>query len=160
MRGFAFRLLNLETNPQFIQATSPNEVILVATLRIRIGEQTGAITLGYPYLLLEPVLAGLAGQRWMASAASAPKPEARKFMMRELGQSPLILRAFLGQAQISVRELLSLQAGQLIPIEADNANPVRVEVNGKPKFVGRPGTHRTHIAVELSAEPHERSAAP
>jgi flagellar motor switch protein FliM len=156
VRDFAFRLLNLETNPQSIQVTSPNEVILVATLRLRLGEQTGAITLGYPYLVLEPLLASLGAQRW-TPAAAAPKPAARSFMLRELAASPLTVRAFLGQGQLTVRELLNLQAGQLIPIEADPKHPVRVDVNGVPKFVGRPGAHHAHIAVELGGPSEERS---
>ena len=157
VRAFTFRLMNLETNPQFIQATSPNEVILVATFRLRIGEQTGAISVGYPYLLLEPVLAGLGGQRWMAAATAPPTPTARQFMLKEIEASPLVVRAVLGRTQLSVRDVLTLQAGQLIPIDADARHPVRVEINGIPKFVGRPGTHRTHLAVELSAESDERS---
>ena len=157
VRAFTFRLMNLETSPQFIQVTSPNEVILVASFRLRIGEQTAAISLGYPYLLLEPVLTGLGGQRWMASGATPPSPEARAFVLKELQASPLVVRAFLGRAQLSVRDLLNLQAGQLVPIEADARQPVRVEINGIPKFVGRPGTHRTHLAVEVSGEPDERS---
>jgi flagellar motor switch protein FliM len=157
IRAFTFRLMNLETNPQFIQATSPNEVILVATFRLRIGEQTGAISLGYPYLLVEPVLPGLGGQPWAASPATPPTPEARHFVLKELEASPLVVRAFLGRAQVSVRDVLNLHAGQLIPIEADARQPVRVEINGIAKFVGRPGTHRTHLAVEVSGEPEERS---
>jgi flagellar motor switch protein FliM len=157
VRAFTFRLINLETNPQFIQATSPNEVILVATFRLRIGEQTGAISLGYPYLLLESVLPGLGGQRWMATATTAPTPKARDFMLKEIEASPLLVRALLGRAQLRVRDVLTLQAGQLIPIEADARQPVRVEINGIPKFVGRPGTHRTHLAVELSGDAEERS---
>ena len=156
VRAFTVRLLNLETNPQFIQITSPHEVILVASFRLRIGEQTGALTLGYPYLLLEPVLGSLGGQRWMTTAA-APKPAARTFVMREIAASPLTLRAFLGQAHLTVRELLNLQTGQLVAVDADPKHPVRVEVNGVPKFVGRPGTHHAHLAVELSGRLVERS---
>ena len=54
--AFVFRVLNLETNPQFIQVTSPSEVILVATFRLKIGDITGGLTIGYPYLLLEPII--------------------------------------------------------------------------------------------------------
>ena len=46
---------------------------------------------------------------------------------------------------------------QLIPIEADPKHPVRVDVNGVPKFVGRPGAHHAHIAVELGGPSEERS---
>src|SRR5262249_21739205 len=144
VRALSLRLLNLETNPQFIQVTSPHEVILVASFRLRIAEQSGALTVGYPYPQLEPVLGSLGGQRW-TTAAAAPKPAARNFVMREIASSPLTLRAFLGEAHLTVRELLNLRTGQLVAVDADPKQPVRVDVNGVPKFVGRPGTHHAHL---------------
>jgi flagellar motor switch protein FliM len=155
--AFVFRVLNLETNPQFIQVTSPNEVILVATFRLKIGDVTGGLTIGYPYLLLESVIGRLGGQRWMPTSASGPAPEARAFMLRELSRSRLNVRAYLGRAQLTVRDLLNLSAGQLIPLEARPQEPVRVEINDIPKFVGRPGTHRNHLAVEVLGQTEERT---
>ena len=156
VRAVALGVLNLEVNPQFIQVTSPHEVIVVASFRLRIGEQAGTLSLGYPHLLLEPLLGSLGGQRWTATA-TAPKPAARNFVMREIAASPITLRAFLGQATLTVRELLNLQTGQLVAVDADPKQPVRVDVNGVPKFVGRPGTHHAHLAVELSGRLTERS---
>jgi flagellar motor switch protein FliM len=155
---YVFRVLNLETNPQFIQATSPTEVIVVATFRIRIGETTGGMTIGYPYPLLEPVIGRLGTQqRWATAAAAAPRPEAREFLVRELTQSALGVRAFLGQARLTVRDLLALRPGQVIRVDAAPRHPVRVDINRVPKFVGRPGTHRAHLAVEVLGPVTERS---
>ena len=156
VRPFTLRLLNLETNPHSMQATSPNEVILVASLRLRLGGHTGAMTIGYPYLLLDPVLASLGAQRWMGPTAT-PRPAARSFMLGELAGSPLTVRAFLGLTRLTVRQLLNLQPGQLIPIETDPQHPVRVDVNDIPKFVGRPGAHHAHLAVEVAGLYEERS---
>jgi flagellar motor switch protein FliM len=154
--AFVFRILNLESNPQFIQVTAPNEVIMVATFRLKIGDTLGGMTLGYPYLLLESVIERLAGQRWTpSSAGSGPTADSRAFVMRELAQSPLMLRAFLGRAELSVRDVLDLHTGQLIPLAARPDRPVRVDLNDVPKFGGRLGTHRTHLAVEILGQLNE-----
>src|SRR5262249_48781764 len=107
--AFVFRILNLESNPQFIQVTAPNEVIMVATFRIKIGPVAGGLSIGYPYLLLESLIPRLGGPRWLSTNTPSATPENRAFMLRELAQSPLTLRAFLGEAKLTVRELLDLK---------------------------------------------------
>lgn len=156
--AFIFRVLNLETNPQLIQVTSPNEVVIVGTFRIKIGEITGGISLAYPYLLLESSISRIGAQRWMTQRVTTPHPEARKRLVREVAHSALPLRAFLGQAHLTVRDLLNLRPGQLLPLDASPKDPVRVEINDVPKFAGRPGTHRNHLAVEVLSRIDERSA--
>jgi len=155
--AFVFRILHLETNPQFIQVTSPNEVILVATFRIKIGPVAGGLSLGYPYLLLESLIPRLGGQRWLTGGAQGPSPETRAFVIRELSQSPLTLRAFLGTTRLTVRELLNLRPGQLVPLETKPDDAVRVDINDVPTFIGRPGTHRKHLAVEILGRIDERT---
>ncbi|MBI1846045.1 MAG: flagellar motor switch protein FliM [Candidatus Rokubacteria bacterium] len=156
--AFVFRVLNLETNPQFLQVTAPNEVILVATFRLKIGGMTAGLTLAYPYLLLESVIGRLGAQRWQPTATTTATPEARAFMLSEISHSSIGLRAFLGHARLTVRDLLNLRPGQLIRIDAKAERPVRVEINKVAKFVGRPGTHRTRLAVEVLDHADERSS--
>jgi len=154
------RVLNLETNPQFIQATSTNEVILVTSFRLKIGDAVGGMTLAYPYLLLESIIDRLSRQRWIPTGTSGPRPEARAFLLRELSQSPLTLRAFLGRTRLTVGDLLRLRPGQVVPLEARREHPVRVEIDNVPKFVGRAGTHRTRLAVEILAAVDEGNPDP
>jgi flagellar motor switch protein FliM len=155
--AFVFRILQLETNPQFIQVTSPNEVILVATFRIKIGPVAGGLSVGYPYLLLESLMSRLGAQRWSANNTSAASPESRSFVLHELSQSPLVIRAFLGGTRLTVQELLNLKVGQLLPLETKPDDAVRLEINDVPTFVGRPGTHRKHLAVEILGRVDERT---
>ena len=146
--AFVFRVLNLETNPQLIQVTSPNEVAIVATFRVKVGDLSGSLSMCYPHVLLEPRINRIGTQRWQAHNAT-PRPEVRARVLRELSQSPLELRAFLGQTTLTVRDLLSLRPGQVLSLGSPSKDPVRVDVNGVPKFAGRPGTHRKHLAVEV-----------
>src|SRR5262249_22535223 len=96
-------------------------------------------------------------QRWMSTNTASATPENRAFVLRELSQSPLTLRAFLGEAQLTVRELLNLESGQLLPLQTKPNDAVRVEINSVPTFVGRPGTHRKHLAVEALGRLDERN---
>ncbi len=157
---FQVRMLNLETNPQLVQVTAQNEVILAVAFRLKIGDVTGGITLGYPYLLVEPLIDRLGVRRRTQASAAGPSPDVRSFVLRELSQSPLGLRAVLGHASITVREMLDLRVGQVVPLAAPASRPVRVDLNDVPKFAGRLGTHRAHLAVEITDRLDEEIVRP
>ena len=53
---FEVRLLNLETNPQFVQLTSPNDIAILVTFDVRVGEVEGVMSLCLPFAMLEPIL--------------------------------------------------------------------------------------------------------
>ena len=94
----------------------------------------------------------------MASTATWPTPEALHLALKELetgSRSSCIYFSVVPRSACAT--VFNLHADMLIPIEADARQPVRVEINGIAKFVGWPGTHRTHLAVEVSGEPEEGS---
>lgn len=157
--AFVMRILNLEANPQFLQITSPNEVVLVAYFRLKVGDVSGGMTIGYPYLLLEPLIPRFGAQRWLSTAKADRDPEARTHFAGEILQTPLDVRVLLGQSSVKVRELLSLSEGALLALDTGPTIPVTVEVGRLPKFKGKPGVSRNHLAVEITDRLNERNRA-
>jgi flagellar motor switch protein FliM len=149
--AFSFRLLNIETNPQFVQITSPNEVVLVITFNIRIGEVSGVMTLCFPYLLLEPVIPKLSAQRWFTSTQREQSVEARGHIRSEIMKTRLTLRAFLGQVPLTVRDLLALRPGDVVRLSTGPGAMVPVEVEGVTKFSASPGVLRRKKAVQIQS---------
>jgi flagellar motor switch protein FliM len=157
--AFAMRILNLESNPQFLQITSPNEVVLVATFRLKMGEVAGGMTIGYPYLLLEPVVPRFGAQQWLVTAKANPDPETRSHLAGEILETPLEVRVVLGRGAVKVRELLSLAEGATLALDSGPETPVTVEVGRLARFKGKPGVSRHHLAVEITGRQHERNQA-
>jgi len=147
--AFTFRILNLETNPQFVQITSPNEVVLVITFNVRVGEVSGVMTLCFPYLLLEPIIPKLSAQRWFSVAQRDQTKEIQGSLRQELLKTRLSVRAFLGQSPLTVRALLQLRVGDIVRLDAGPDHLVTVEVEGVPKFQGRPGVLRKKKAIQV-----------
>lgn len=150
--AFSLRPANLETNPTLIQVTAPNEIVLVATFQLKMGEVLAGMTLGYPYLLLEPIVERLGGLRWTPAKAG---DGCRPLIARALAHTALDVRACLGRGRLRVRDVLGLAPGQLVPLAARRETPVSVLLNDVPKYGGRLGTHRTHLAVEILGRLHE-----
>lgn len=143
----ACRTLGIETNPQTLQVTSPTEVMVVATFRLKLGPVTGPFALAYPYPMLEPALPRLGAQAAVSDDRTAP--DRRAALLGELASNPVTVRAVLGETTLTVRALLGLERGDLLWLDTGPDDPVRVEIEDCPAFLGRAGTRRRRLAIEL-----------
>ncbi len=147
---FEFRLLNVETNPQFVQLTSPNDLVILITFDMQVGEVKSVLNLCLPFTTLEPVLPKLMTQRWFGT----PLPAAEggtlsKEVDTHLRDTRLELRAVLDEMRIPIGELTRLKTGDLLPLSWGSDLKVIVEVGGKPRFAGRAGQRQRKRAVEI-----------
>jgi flagellar motor switch protein FliM len=149
---FAFRVAQLETNPQFVQLTAPNEVVIVVTFDVKLGEASGQMILAYPHLLLEPVMPKLNTHRYFAMSQRAVSPQEDRGLKENLLRLHLGVRGVLADVGISVRRLLELRPGDVLPLDRPATAPATVELEGVPRFTARPGTSNRHRAMRILAE--------
>jgi flagellar motor switch protein FliM len=151
---FGFRVAHLETNPQFVQLTSSNEVVIVITFSVTVGEERGQMTLAFPHLLLEPVMGKLSTRRNFATLQRELSPEESAGLHENLLRIGLTVRGVLAEVPITIRELLDLRPGQVLSLGRRATTPATLEVEGVPRFTGRPGTlnHKRALRV-LSVVP-------
>jgi len=143
---------NIETNPQFVQIVPPNEIVLLVTASVSWGEFTSFINVCWPFSLLEPFLEKLSNRFWMMGR----KPERIEERVEELkvaSQSvPLTVQAVIGEAWLTLREVLNLQEGDVIRLNTHYKDEIRIDVEGKPKFRGIPGKYKGKYAVKITGE--------
>jgi flagellar motor switch protein FliM len=146
---FGFRVAQLETNPQFVQLTAPSEVVIVTTFDIRVGDVAGQMTLAFPHLLIEPVMSKLDTRRYLGVAPRAAAAEEGGALQENLLRLGLTVRGILAEVPLTVRELLELKAGAIVPLGVHATAPAVVEVEGVPRFTARPGTASRRKALRL-----------
>lgn len=148
---FGFRIAHLETNPQFVQLTSPSEIVVIVTLEIRVGDEMGLMTLAFPHLLLEPIMSKLNTHRYFATtprSVSASEGEGLRENIMRLG---LTLRGVLTEFPLSVRTLLDLKPGDVLPLNQPSTALSIVEVEGIPRFRGGLGQLNNRRALRLAS---------
>jgi flagellar motor switch protein FliM len=147
----SFALAAAEINPHmFLQQHLPTEMVLRLTLEATIGTQRCELNLGLPHVVLEPVLPGLSARRRPSGqAAPAADGQPAAHLLDQLGAVNLHACAWLGTARLRIRELLELQPGDVIPLDTRIDAPLCVEINGRPKFLGVPGSLHKHRAVKI-----------
>lgn len=140
---------SMETNPRFIQLVSPNETVAVITLSTQIGKVEGMANLCWPYLTLEPIINKLSAHYWLASQGRENTLQSRGWIERELMQVPVELVALGGSADVSVRDFLGLQVGDIIALDNMISENLILCIDKQPKFKVQPGRVKNRLAVEI-----------
>jgi len=148
---FDVRLLSLETNPQFVQLASPNDIAVLVTFNVRLGEVEGVMSLCLPFAMLEPVLPKLLNQRCLGAAPAAEPRTSSREIEGHLRATALEVRAVLEAGQVPINQLTHLEPGDILPLPWREDLRVIVEVGGRPRFAGRAGRKQRRRAVEITA---------
>ena len=147
--SYGFRVDHTETNPQFVQLTSPSEVVVAVTFDVRIGDVSGPLTIVYPHVLLEPIMPKLNSHRWFAAAPRAASAEEEAGLRQGVLRLGITVRGVLAEIPVTIRDLLAMKPGDILcssrPVDA----PALVELEGVPRFTARPGIANRHKALQL-----------
>lgn len=139
----------LETNPMFMQLTAPSEIVLVVAFEMKLGEEAGLITLTYPYLLLEPVMAKLLVNRTFAPTQRPLSPQEGADLQATLLKLGVNVRGVLAHCGLTVRELLALEPGRVIPLGKAVTEPATLDLEGVPRFTARTGNVNGRRALRV-----------
>jgi len=144
------QFVSMETNPQFTQIVAPNEMIVLITLEVKIGEEVGMINICMPYLVLEPILDKLSTFFLFSTQAKVTSPEQVAAIRRKIEWAKVDMVAFLGHSEILLRDLLDLSPGDVIPLNQAVKDPLPIYVGEFMKFKSIPGLNGEHLAVQIT----------
>lgn len=147
--NFDLKMESLETEPQLVQTLSPNEPVVAVGIEVKIGNNTGMLNFGVPAIIIK-MLRQKFDQRWSVRK-SEPGSEETARMARLAAASPVKIRAELRGPAISVRNILKMQAGDVIAFDYPAARPIGVLINGKPKFEAYLATAGVKKAIQLAS---------
>jgi flagellar motor switch protein FliM len=110
-----------------------------------------------PYQVVQPVLENLTSQVWFGGVVPTMSDDSRMQMGERIGQVTLPLTVEVGRADMSVRALLELQAGQVIRLNTPANGELSVLVDDHVKFTGLAGLSGKHLAVQIVRAADEES---
>lgn len=140
-----FEYLRSEMNTQFANIATPNEVVVVATFDIEFGGTGGAFHICMPYAMLEPIRDQLYGSM-QGDHIEADKRWV-KMLTRQVQNAEVELTVKLGRAQVTLGQILNMQAGDVIAL--DLPDPVVAEVDGIPVLACKCGVSNNRYALRV-----------
>jgi flagellar motor switch protein FliM len=142
-------VVRVESNPQLAQIVPPNEVVVVISFEVALGEIRGMVNLCIPYNSIERISGKLAANSWVSWARKSASPESAQQIGQTLRGSLVALHVRLAGTRISTGDLIGLRVGDIITTEKDVRRPLVVTVEGIPKFRANPGLFKGHKAIRV-----------
>ena len=144
------RLGNIETNPQFAQIVPPNDMVVLISLDTKVGDNQGMTNLCIPYISIEPIISKLSAQYMYSSIRKGATDENLSIIQNRLENVTLPIIAEIGEAQITVQEVLNLRLNDVIKLpDTKLGDDMRVTIGGRKKYKCRPGLVDNRISVKL-----------
>ena len=140
-----YQYLNSEVNPQFANVVSPSEVMIVSNFHVDLDGGGGSLQIALPYSTIEPIREML--DAGMQSDASDTDERWVMSLREELATAPVEINSILTSREITLRDVLDMQEGDIIPVDIEDH--VVAKVDGVPVFKARYGESRGNCALKV-----------
>ncbi|HYH42884.1 MAG TPA: flagellar motor switch protein FliM [Burkholderiales bacterium] len=140
-----FEYVRSEMNTQFANIATPNEVVVVTTFGIELGNASGEFHICMPYSMIEPIrdllCSSLQGEqmdvdkRWV------------KLLSKQVQTADVELVVNFGQVSLTLQQVLNMQAGDVISLAVPR--PLVAEVDGIPVMECKCGVFNGQYALQV-----------
>lgn len=138
-----------ESSPNVVQIVAQNEIVVMVVMEIIIGHSSGMMNICYPVIALEPVLPKLASRDLMLNETSSKKSRNTELQVL-LGGAKVNVEANLGDTELSMRDVLDLQVGDIVRLSSPADDVVTVSIDGKDRFRGDIGLRRFRKSIQIT----------
>jgi flagellar motor switch protein FliM len=144
------RLEKVETNVQFAQLISPNEIIALITLSTRVGETEGMINICIPHLVVEPIVSKLSTRFWFSMIEKESNEENKHSIKTKIEKTFVPIKAILGRTSITVMDFMELRVGDVLPLDSNINNDIEIHLGNLLKFYGKPGVKKNKVSIKIT----------
>ncbi len=146
------QLVGIETNARLMQTISPDDIVLITVIDIAMKGISGNMSICIPAINLEEII-----KKMNARSIKSDKKldglkdsERRDIIFRSVKDSNLELTAVLGEAELTLSDVINLQVGDIVMIDKSISDFIDFKVGSKTWFKGKMGNYKKRKAVQLS----------
>lgn len=139
----------VESNPQLVQIIPANEVIVLISFELTVGDTRGMMNLCIPFNTIERISGKLTANSWVSYSKRPPSEASMQQIGNRIGTAPVEVVVELAQTNIATGDLIGLRVGDIIASEKDVKQPMLVYIQGKPKFLAVPGKFKGRKAIQI-----------
>jgi flagellar motor switch protein FliM len=145
------KVTQVESNPQLVQIVPPNEVIVLISFELTMGEMRGIMNLCIPFNTIEPLMSKLSANSWSSYTQKLVEPLQVLNLESGVSSASVEMVVYLAETKLTLGELKNLSVGDVIMTEKEQTAGLQVMIEDAPKFYGYPGIYKGHKAVRIGA---------
>jgi flagellar motor switch protein FliM len=140
--------LRTEINPQFVGVVPPSDVIIATTLEVEFESASGTIMIVVPYSTIEPIKQKLSSSfQTDNDMADSVWTQALNSHIKEL-KAQMVVK--LGETDMTVGDLLTLERGDIIPLNQEASGEVTLDIQSIEKMKCLMGVYKGSRAVQIT----------
>lgn len=143
-------LERIETNSQFAQIISPNDMVAIVTLNMKIGDVEGFMNVCLPYFTLEDVMDKLNTKFWFSTMQDKTDESYEENISLLIKKVDVPIKVVLGKSNIAVSDFVSLMPGDIIRLDSRVEDELDIYVGNIKKFKAFPGSSKDRYAVRVT----------
>jgi flagellar motor switch protein FliM len=151
------RVVGVEYNPQFAQAAAASDAVIIVSFEMRVGAEECIATVCTPFAGLLPHLTPESGSASLSTAQRQARDAATRSMTVGLGNTPVEVSVRFNSVLMSPRDLVTLQPGDIVPLEHPVTNPLAVTSAGVTFAHAVAGSSGQRLACLVVPPPQEDS---
>jgi len=146
-----FKFNKIEPNPNLIQVISIDEIVVIITFNITVGENSGQISVCLAASILDKLFKQFE-QTTMAGTRKRDNqtPDEKQNIIKGIENSILEVKAEFEKSNILLEDLYSMNVGDVLNLNIPKDSEVSINIGNKPWFKGRLGVYRDNVAVKLT----------
>lgn len=149
----SFKIEALDSNPQFIPRIMPLEnMVAVISVELRINDVVGKLDFCIPYAVIQSIGIQLSDFQLSPSIISGYTltDDDINALAANVERANVNVQIELGRTNVSLRDLVTLQEGNVVLFDSETTRPLSMYVNGCEKFHVYPGVYREKLAVQVA----------
>ena len=147
--SFRLILTRWENQPQFAAVMPLDETVFLITFAVEVGDAEGTLTICFPSVILE-----LFKQQLKVGFQQREAIEGESYwlasLVHELSGVSLRVDPIVSRDTMTVREMLAMRVGDVMPLNTDLSEEMFIEVAGLPKYMGVAGVVNGKRAMRIT----------
>lgn len=146
-----------EYSPQFAQAASAADVMVVVSLELRIGERAHRMSICLPFSGLLPYLANASGSGAVSDRERAQRAHSSQLLHEQFNRVPVAVSVRFRPITLDPEFLAALKPGSVVRLNHPASAPLDVTVAGNTFAHATPGARGQLLAALIVTTPEENS---
>ena len=143
------KTMQLESNPQFAQISSPSDMVLLVTFDVNVGGSEGTIQFCIPYASLEGQLQNLSGGHLFKDRPNIDIVSLGNALRARLMNAPVDVNVLFNSVAMRGSDILKLDVGDVLPLGHNVNSPLTVKAHGVPHLLAKPGRQGKRLACQI-----------
>jgi flagellar motor switch protein FliM len=142
----------IEFNPQMVHIVKPSDLMVCITFEARVSQTQGPLYVALPYDYLKSVLPKANFEEFMLTrnTQTSTFADPGALFAKNLEQAKVPVSIELGSTELMFQDLITLEVGDFMKLDHELTKPLKIKVNEKVKFLGRPGVRDNKLSIQVT----------